>query len=57
MVPWNAGGMEMKEFWKEVRMAAIMGFLVPGLLLWFGTALLDISKEEEPPEPTQSKSI
>ena len=47
----------MKEFWKEVRMAVIMGFLVPGLLLWFGTALLDISKEEHPPEPTQSKPL
>ena len=34
--------MDMKEFWKEIRIAAVMGFLLPGLLLWFGTALLDV---------------
>ena len=42
----------MKEFWKEIRTALVMGFLLPGLLLWFGTAL--INTRSETPEPAES---
>ena len=45
----------MKEFWKEIRTALAMGFLLPGLLLWFGTALLDIQQAKSQPEPVQTQ--
>ena len=46
----------MKEFWKEIRTAIFMGFLLPAMLLWFGTALLDMQQEEEIVQPAQPQS-
>lgn len=47
----------MTEFWKEIRMAALMGLLLPGFLLWFGTVLLDTRQDVSVPEPTQAQLI
>ena len=32
----------MKRIWKEIGVALLMGCVVPGFLLWFGTALLEV---------------
>lgn len=48
----------MKQFWKEVRLAGIMGFLVPGILLGIAVSLYDepIQKpsETEPVQQTEA---
>lgn len=47
----------MKSFWKEIWIALIMGVAVPGFLLWFGAALLEVQEtqpEESIPETTVS---
>ena len=32
----------MKRIWKEIGVALLMGCVVPGFLLWFGSALLEV---------------
>ncbi len=32
----------MKRIWKEIGIALLMGVMVPGFLLWFGAALLEV---------------
>ena len=39
----------MKQIWKEIGAALLMGGLVPGFLIWFGAALLEI-QENKPVE-------
>ena len=36
----------MKRIWKEMGIALFMGGLVPGFLIWFGAALLEIQDNE-----------
>ena len=40
----------MKRMWKEIGIAILMGMVVPGFLLWFGAALLEV-REEQTREP------
>ena len=40
------GGMAMKTIWKEIGIAMFMGVVVPGFLLWFGNALLEVREEQ-----------
>ena len=32
----------MKRIWKEIGVALLLGWVVPGFLLWFGSALLEV---------------
>lgn len=40
----------MKRMWKEIGIAILMGMVVPGFLLWFGAALLEV-REVQTREP------
>ena len=49
----------MKELCKEFGIAVVMGVLLPGLLIWFGTGLLELQQEPQlqvQAEPTQPES-
>lgn len=50
----------MKQVWKEITAAAVMGIVVPGVLLWFGAALMDVQREENmtfPEEQTETQPV
>ena len=46
----------MKRMWKEIGIAMLMGVVVPGFLLWFGAALLEV-REEQTREPVPETVI
>ncbi len=37
----------MKRFWQEIKLALAMGMVVPALLIWFGTALMEAGEEPQ----------
>ena len=46
----------MKRIWKEIGIALFMGGLVPGFLLWFGAALIEI-QENKPVEIVMEQTV
>ncbi len=47
----------MKQFWREMKLAILMGMVVPGLIVWFGAALMNRDRPQVPetqPESTVS---
>lgn len=46
----------MTEFWKEVRLAAIMGLIVPGIILTIGVSFYEPTPGNEPTDaPTEAR--
>lgn len=43
----------MKQLWKDILTAVLMGMVLPGFLLWFGAVLLDI---QQPNDTMQEKA-
>ena len=47
----------MKAVWKEILYAFVLGAVVPGMLIWFGTALMDLQKEQSPGSTLQNIAV